>query len=274
MATLSARLTMQAGLTRPVFGWARSAGGVSEPDAHREEPAASRDVSAMSLSDLTAAASQGDEAAFAALNRRVGAGLRRLLLKRSGGRADLVDDLLQTTWAAVWQSLKSGKYDPDRAAITTFVYAVGHNAWLTHLRKTSRDRIAGQTEVPGAGQPAEGSAVGESPAHDVLAQAEAAELVRSCLRDGTVAGLSDQERSIIRCIAAGESDRGLARRLGISCSTVNVKKHSGLAKIRAYLERCGIEEPGESRSQQGAASHRERAQDIGGASPGLIGGMS
>lgn len=194
-------------------------------------------LSSASLVDLVNAATGGDESAFAALHHRVGAGLRRVLLRRTGGRAELVEDLLQTTWGAVWKALKEGRYDPSRAAITTFVYAVGNNAFLTHLRKTSRER--GLLE---RGDARRGSEAGTGVPEDVLAAAEAADLVRLCLRDGSVAGLTEHERLVLREIGAGESDRGLARRLGISCSTVNVRKHAGLAKIRVYLERAGIVE--------------------------------
>lgn len=202
------------------------------------------DPSRSTLVELSAAAAAGDERAFNALHHRVGAGLRRLLLKRSGGRADLVDDLMQTTWTSVWNALRQGKYDPNRAAITTFVYAVGNNAWLTHLRKFSREQ-----GYAGSGRQSEGAPGSRRsttdpetrpdatpPVEDAATAAETIDIVRACLREQGVAGLTDQERLIVRSIAAGESDRGLARRLGISCSTVNVRKHSGFEKIRRHLE--------------------------------------
>ena len=130
--------------------------------------------------------------------------------------------------AAVFR--RSGRYDPDRAAITTFVYAVGNNAWLTHLRRSTRDQARPTAETPVAT-----GGRGEA-AVDAMGEAEQIDAVRACLCDPAAAGLTEQERTIVRCIAAGESDRGLARRLGISCSTVNVRKHAGLVKIRQHLE--------------------------------------
>ena len=91
-----------------------------------------------SLADLCAAAVGGDRAAFEALHRRLGGGVRRLFLDRTSGRADLAEELGQRTWVGVWQSISSGKYDPTRSAISTFVYAVASKVWLQYLRSSKR----------------------------------------------------------------------------------------------------------------------------------------
>lgn len=193
----------------------------------------------LSLAELSLRAGKGDEGAFAALHRRVGAGLKRMLLKRCGGREDIVEDLSQKTWAAVWKSLSEQKYDPSRAAITTFVYAVGHNAWLTHLRQYARQQQGAEELRQGAKD--EGP-VRERGASALLAEAEMIEGVRACLRDPKVGGLTELERTIVHAIALGEGDRQLARRLGMSGSTINKHKHNGYAKIRTYLATRGFAE--------------------------------
>jgi DNA-binding NarL/FixJ family response regulator len=38
----------------------------------------------------------------------------------------------------------------------------------------------------------------------------------------------------------GESDRAIAKKLGIAPSNVNVRKHAAYAKVRAYLKRLGL----------------------------------
>src|SRR4051794_23321638 len=68
-----------------------------------------------SLQHLTMRAAGGDQGAFAALHQRLGGGLFRLFLERTGGRSELADDFSQKTWVAVWQALTAGKYDPARA---------------------------------------------------------------------------------------------------------------------------------------------------------------
>lgn len=210
--------------------------------SHPNPAAAIRgDGDSPTLRDLSARAANGDHDAFEQLHRRVGAGLRRLLLKRSAGREDLVDELCQKTWTSVWKALSEGKYDPTRAAITTFVYAVGNNAWLTHLRSFARD----QGYVNGAPAMLGESHLDAAPHRNVAvadahAQAETIDAVRAMLREGGPGGMTDNERAIVRAIAAGESDRALARRLNLSSSTVNIRKHAGYAKIRAYLRSKGL----------------------------------
>lgn len=183
-----------------------------------------------------------------------------MLLKRTGGRDDVVEDLSQKTWAAVWKALQEGKYDPGRAAITTFVYAVGHNAWLTHLRQVTRQHD-GESELQ-----AEAAVNSEPPkergASALVAEAELIEAVRLCIRDPGVGGLSPLERTIVHAIALGEGDRQLARRLGMSGSTINKHKHNAYGKIRRYLATRGFSEmPGE----QADSFSSESPENTGGA---------
>jgi RNA polymerase sigma factor (sigma-70 family) len=241
------------------------------------------------LRDLSVRAMAGDHGSFEQIHRRVGAGLRRLLLRRSAGREDLVDELCQKTWTSVWKAFTEGKYDPERSAITTFVYAVGNNAWLTHLRSFARDQgyINGAPAMLGADHiDSSPHAAGGVSADDALMLAETIEHVRMILRDGGPGGMTEHERVVVRAIAAGESDRALARRLGLSSSTVNIRKHSGYAKIRDYLRARGLaaddwetdDEPIPARaSKPGRASGSVRgggsADGSGGGGAGLQGAL-
>jgi RNA polymerase sigma factor (sigma-70 family) len=197
-------------------------------------------TSQTTLVELTRRAMDGDDDAFAHLHRRVGAGVRRLLMKRSAGREDLVDDLCQRTWQSTFAALRDGKYDPARSAITTFVYAIANNAWLTHLRVYAREHgySGSGLSVREAMPKIDPRTTTAAPA-DAAAQAELLEHVRACLSENSPAGLTEHERYVVRAIAAGESDRGLARRMGVSSSTVNIRKHSGYEKLRAYLRTVG-----------------------------------
>lgn len=222
------------------------------------------------LAQLSARALEGDHGAFEQIHRRVGAGVKRLLLRRSGGREDLVEEISQRTWTSVWQAVKAGKYDPSRSAITTFVYAVANNAWLTHLRGFARDR--GYIEgAPGilpveAAERLEGDA-GETAS--AVAASEELEAMRSCLAEDSPAGLSDLERTIVRAIAAGETDRGLARRLKLSSSTVNVRKHAAYEKIRVYMASRGFgtNEGGPDANNRSAGRPAARGTGAAGSAP-------
>lgn len=237
---------------------------MNDGDQHRTSEA---DGSRLTLVELSARAGKGDEGAFAALHRRVGAGLRRMLLKRCHGREDVVEDLSQKTWAAVWKSLSESKYDPSRAAITTFVYAVGHNAWLTHLRQLGRaQQLSENMASEAAAATSQPAPARERGASALLAEAEMIESVRACLRDAKTAGMTDLERTIVHAIALGEGDRQLARRMGMSGSTINKHKHSGYTKIRTYLASRGFAELPEALSGEADASSTGPDDRIGGAS--------
>jgi RNA polymerase sigma factor (sigma-70 family) len=219
-------------------------------------PKPSPDERSRTLADLAAAATRGDARSFELLHKRVGAGVRRMLLKRSNGREDLVDDLAQRTWQSVYLALRDGRYDPARAAITTFVYAVANNAWLSHLRSFARERgyTGAGPGVTAAGAVSESAAVDPSRPEHAASLAELVQAVRDCLGEHSPAGLTEQERLVVRAIGAGETDRGLARRLGLSSSTVNVRKHAAYDKIRAYLASRGLDAsaldlPGQTRGE-------------------------
>lgn len=186
-----------------------------------------------SMADLAAAAAKGDRKAFESIHRRLGPSIHRMLLERAAGRADVADDLSQRTWLAAWESLRKGRYDPERAAITTFVYAISYKMWLQYLRTASRpERL-----VPD---------VFESAGFDESTpdyEAQAAELltaVRQCLRNqGDDSVLTEEERGIIRASAAGSSDRDIAKQLKIAASTLNARKQGAIEKIRRFLAGIG-----------------------------------
>lgn len=188
---------------------------------------------------LACAASRGtDQAAFDELNRRLGPGIRGFFLKRlrSGRGRDAADDLCQRVWSGLFEAFHQGRYDPERASISTFVYAIAAKTWMRYLRergRSERNPSLGDHEdvdtLPG------GDAVGSE-----TASAELLDAVRHCLRErGSLGALTDQEHDIIVAAAAGASDRTLAERLGLAASTVNAKKRSGWDKLRRALARLG-----------------------------------
>lgn len=204
-------------------------------------PNASPDYSARTLRDLAVGAARGDERAFEALHRRLSPGLKRLLLTRANQRHDVVEDITQRTWTAVWQALREKRYDENKSAITTFVYAVGYKLWLQHLRKEGR-----AAELFKGTDAAFAAAAEASP--DPASAARMAELldaVRGCLRDEG-SELSEDERWLLRSAAEGASDRDLAKELGLAPSTINARKRGAMDKVRRYLAQRGYREfPGE-----------------------------
>jgi len=188
------------------------------------------------LADLAKQAFAGSSAAFEALFRRLGPAVRRMLLGRVGGNQHLADDLSQRTWAGVWKSLQTGSYDPSRSAITTYVYAVAYRTWLHDLRQ-SKSGIEGETVPTGLGDIDRPSLAAAPDAATDLA--DAIDTVRSALA-GFDPDLSDDERDLLRALSSGESDRSIAKRLGLAASTVNVRKQTALSKLQRILARKGF----------------------------------
>lgn len=186
----------------------------------------------------------GDQGAFEQIHLRLEGGLRRQFMDRAGGRTDLADDLSQRTWMAVWKAMQAGKYHPERAAISTFVYAVGVKVWLQHLRKNKRP----MGELP--------EAVADAVREDadpsqVLRLAELLDAVREGMRASAEGPLSEEERWIVQEAARGESDRTLAKRLGVAPSTLNVRKRGALEKLRRFLAGRGHRAGGDSGERGG-----------------------
>jgi RNA polymerase sigma factor (sigma-70 family) len=183
---------------------------------------------------LCNSALDGDQTAFSQLYQRLGGGIRNLFLQRSG-RLDIAEDLSQRTWAAFWQALKQGKYDPSRAAVSTFLYAIASKIWLQHLRtakRSARERAHGGDDLA----PPIADIAGGNPA-DAMRLGELLQAVRECLAGA--GDLTEEERFLVRSVSGGETDRALAKRLGISPSTANARKRAAFEKVRRYLATRG-----------------------------------
>lgn len=208
-----------------------------ESDAHRGERAES-------LRRLCAQALSGDESAYESLHARLAAGLRSFFARRMKGNPELVEELAQRTWVAAWDSLRQGRYDPDRAAFTTFLYGVGYKIWLRHLDGRRSDATA---ELDAAAHTVFDE--GGSP-DSLLAGCEQLDAVRECLMSqNTRFALTSEERSILEAIAAGLSERDVAERIGCAPSTLNARKQRAMHKLRMCLTLKGF---GQLPSEQSA----------------------
>ncbi|MBX2798646.1 MAG: sigma-70 family RNA polymerase sigma factor [Myxococcales bacterium] len=73
-----------------------------------------------------------DRAAFAELFERLAPRLWGYF-RRSGFDGALCDEMVQEVMTAVWH--KAEQFDPSRAAVSTWVYAIARNARADHLRR-------------------------------------------------------------------------------------------------------------------------------------------
>lgn len=198
-----------------------------------------------SLAELAAAVGRGDRAAFERLHERLGRGLVRFFFARNGGRSEEAEELAQRAWTAVWGALRDGRYDPNRGAVTTFVYAISYRTWFRHLRQTAASREAAE---PMDGVAA--SMLGEEDPSQLAAFCELLEAVRGALAATGPGCLTEEERRLVVAAGGGRTDRALAAELGVAASTVHARRTAALAKLRRMLAARGFRD--EQPSAQGA----------------------
>ncbi|MGE0479263.1 MAG: RNA polymerase sigma factor [Phycisphaerae bacterium] len=199
-------------------------------DAQRARSAAA------TLRALAVRAAAGDDDAFEGLHARLDAGLLRWLTRRCGGREELAHDLAHRTWVEVWRCLRAEKYDAERAAFSTFLYAVAYKVWQRHGRDSAR-AATGLDELAAA------IADDDPTLHDTLADAELVDAIRACLAATSPPfALTLDEREVAFGLASGETERSLADKLGLAPSTVHARKLSAHAKLRRCLRAKGFSE--------------------------------
>jgi RNA polymerase sigma factor (sigma-70 family) len=203
-----------------------------------------REPTQRDLETWARACASGDAGAWARLQSRLEGALRRLFIERCG-KHDLAEDLTQRALTGLWDALRGGRYDPARSALTTFAYAVAGKVWLQHLRANGRREAALERYTRLVAPTKDADSPLDERAHAALLQ-----VVRDILRDDEEStgparhpgcALSDEERWLMRCWAGGESDRQIARRLGIAASNVNARKQAVYRKIRERLRDAGYE---------------------------------
>lgn len=187
---------------------------------------------------LGARLARADRAAFDHLHARL-AGAVRSLYTRRGVSLNLAEELSQQAWAAMWEALAAGRYEPHRSSPATYLYAIAHRIWLRHLR--DRAPVMEHTEERPATE------AGPAAAADL---AGALHAIRAALEQP--GELSDADRMVLRLAAEGVSDRELARRLGVAASSAHEARRGALERLRRVLARSGIvpesaERPGDSR---------------------------
>jgi len=182
-----------------------------------------------------------DRAALDEAHARFGPGLQqffqaRLANFRGHASHDLasVDDLCQQTWAECWKSVRDGRYDPARAALSTFLYAVASNMWLRHRRKSmnSREMMTDSEQVAQ-------SFLGTEP--DPARTVGFSELIEAVLSrvSGRQGDLSAGDRAVLVALSRGASDRELAVQLNVAPSTAHARRVAALSKLREALTELG-----------------------------------
>lgn len=169
----------------------------------------------------------GDAVAFEALFQRYSAPLYSYFCRLGEARA-LAEDLVQETFLKVLAGAQG--FDPHRK-LSTWLYAIGTNAWRDH-RKRTRRRLAWSALVGPRGHSRRG---GEEPLTDLLRR-EAAAHVEEVLRE-----LPDEMRAIlVMKHFQGLRYEEIGEVLGCPTGTVKSRVHTALMQVRGRLAQKGL----------------------------------
>ena len=142
-------------------------------------------------------------------------------LQRGGADPDVAEEVTQQAMINVWR--KAGQFDPNKAAATTWVFAIARNARIDHLRRQNRpepdhDDPAFQREP-------------EPPATERIAQEQEAARLRAA-----VGRLPEEQQAVLqKAFFEGKAHGAVAAELDVPLGTVKSRIRLALRRIRSEL---------------------------------------
>ncbi len=170
--------------------------------------------------DLARSLASGDESALRHLYERHG-GLVLALASRMLGSREEAEEVLHDTFYKLW--LNADRFDPERAAVRTYLYALARNLCLSRLRaRRSRPVRADLDE--------------QSAAYKVALSSDP-DPVPALLASRALGSLDDEERLLVEeAFYGGWSHGELAERHGLPLGTVKSRIRRALTRMRNVLE--------------------------------------
>jgi len=210
-------------------------GGAVDPLAPRTRRAATSTARCMPTNEeleawICAVAAQQDRDAFVALFKHFAPRVKGYLV-RGGTPVHLAEDLAQETMVAVWR--RAGSFDPQRAALSTWIFTIARNLRIDHHRHAAAWGAAGQldadVDVWEAGQqPACGRAGPDE-------QAQAAQCERDVRR--AISELPVENALVLQLSFYEEQPHSaIARELGIPLGTVKSRIRLAVAQLRRKVQ--------------------------------------
>ena len=169
---------------------------------------------------LARLAETGDRDAFGHLFSRY-AGRVKAFLMRGGAPADVADEASQDVMVAVWR--RAAQYDPGKAGVSTWIFAIARNRRIDILRRETR-------AAPDPEDPLFQPDAPEDPADAAAAAARDAQ-VRDAL-----AALGEDQRDVVRmAFFVGMTQAEIAAALDVPLGTVKSRMRLALGRLRAAL---------------------------------------
>jgi RNA polymerase sigma-70 factor (ECF subfamily) len=171
---------------------------------------------------LVAAIAAGDRGAFALLFGRMAPRVKAWLMGR-GAHETQADEVAQEVMLAVWH--QAARYDPARAAVSTWIFTIARNRWVDRVRKERRPTVLPE-DVLGP------DAASADPTPDAaLGAARDVHRVRAA-----VAALPPDQAAIVRATwLEGRSQRAFAEDHGLALGTVKSRTRLAMKKLTAAL---------------------------------------
>ncbi len=179
-------------------------------------------MSETTATDATLASSlaRGDEGALRDLYERHG-GIVLALATRMLGSREEGEEVLHDTFLRLWRN--AARFDPERASVRTYLYAVARNLCLSRLRARNARPVNAEMEE-------------HLPAYQLALSVEP-DPVPALMAKRALAALEDDERLLVEeSFYGGWSHSELAERHELPLGTVKSRVRRALAKMRAALE--------------------------------------
>ena len=173
---------------------------------------------------LTLIARNQDRAAYTRLFRHFAPLMKAFALSGSTMSANHADELVQEVMLKVWQ--KSGGFNPDKAAASTWIYTIARNCRTDMFRRLQKfDTPLSADDVSGSMETEE--------AFMVLHQKRSRERIQGLIKELP----NDQAQILAKVYMAGKSHSEVAGELDIPLGTVKSRVRLALQKLQIQLER-------------------------------------
>ena len=175
---------------------------------------------------MRAVAEAADRPAFAALFRHFAPRIKGFLAR--GGLSDaLADELAQETMVTLWR--RAATFDPERAQVSTWLYAIARNLRIDHRRRSARAPIEPPDDWDPEQQPADAHLTPE-------------ELIQAAQRERGVqhalAELPPEQAHVLRLSFFDDQPHArIAEHLGVPLGTVKSRIRLAVTQLRRILER-------------------------------------
>lgn len=169
---------------------------------------------------MTRIAGDRDRAAFAVLFGRYAVRVKAFLI-RAGAAPDVADEAAQDVMVSVWR--RAEQYDPVKASVATWIYAIARNRRIDLIRRQTRP----------APDP-------EDPLFQPDPEPDPAQAIAASRRDDRVRAalesLSPDQREVVRlAFYVGLTQTEIAEEVGAPLGTVKSRLRLAFARLRGAL---------------------------------------